>query len=267
MARSLWAFFMRDLVEETSYRLSFALSMLGVFFSAFTFYFLSQIFQDGAAAAMAPYGSDYFSFVLIGIAFNGYFSVGLNSFARGLRRAQNTGTLEAMVMTPAPLSIIVIGSAVWGYAFSTFRVLVYLGLGALLGVSLAGANVLGGLVSLVLAIVAFASLGIMAAGIITVIKRGDPVTTILTQVATLLGGIYFPISVLPEWLQWFSRVLPITYALEAMRLALLKGAGWDELRPNLLVLAGFCIVLFPLSLWVFRFAVERARLDGTLTHY
>lgn len=267
MLRLLWAFLERDFVEETSYRLSFFMSLFSVIFGAFTFYFLAQLVDARTIPALAEYNTDYFSFVLIGIAFNGYFTVGLNSFSRGLRQAQNTGTLEAMIMTPAPLPGIVVGSAVWGYAYATLRVFVYLLLGVLLGVRFTHANVVGGLVGLALSIMAFASLGIMAAGIITVIKRGDPVTAILTQLATLLGGIYFPITVLPGWLQTISRLLPVTYAVDVMRLALLKGAGWAELRPNLLTLAGFCVVLFPLSLLIFRLAVERARLEGTLTHY
>ncbi len=267
MLRLLWAFLVRDFVEETSYRLSFLMGLFGVIFGAFTFYFLAQLIDERAIPALAQYGTDYFSFVLIGLAFNGYFTVGLNSFSRGLRQAQNTGTLEAMIMTPVPLAGIVVGSAVWGYVYATVRIFVYLLLGAALGVRFSQANVLGGLVTLLLAVIAFASLGIMAAGIITVIKRGDPVTIILTQLAALVGGIYFPISVLPVWLQWVAKLLPITYALDAMRLALLKGAGWAELQPNLLILAVFCLALFPLSLFVFRLAVERARLEGTLTHY
>jgi ABC-2 type transport system permease protein len=52
-----------------------------------------------------------------------------------------------------------------------------------------------------------------------------------------------------------------------MRLSLLTGASWAELLPDLLVLTGFTVILFPLSLITFRWAVERARLDGTLAHY
>jgi hypothetical protein len=52
-----------------------------------------------------------------------------------------------------------------------------------------------------------------------------------------------------------------------MRLSLLVGASWSELLPDLLILAGFTVVLFPLSLLSFRYAVRRARQDGSLTHY
>lgn len=265
--RLLWSFFMRDMRTELSYRLSFLMSMAGIFFSTLTFYFVSLLLGD-EVPALEAYGGDYFSFVIIGVAFGGYFGLGLNGFARALRQAQTTGTLEAMLMTPAPLSQIIIGSATWSYAFTTFRVFVYLLLGTLfLGLNFEGANYLGALAALVLSIVAFASMGIIAASVIMVIKRGDPVTSLFGNVSTLVGGVLYPVEILPAGLQIFAALLPITYALRAMRLALLSGATWAELLPDLLILLLFCVVLFPVSLLSFRFAVRRARAEGTLAHY
>ncbi len=173
-----------------------------------------------------------------------------------------------MVMTPTPVSLIVIGSALWSYVFTTFRVLVYLLLGTLVfTLQLSGANYLGALASLLLSIIAFASIGIMAAGIIMVIKRGEPLTGLLSAFANLIGGIYYPVEIMPEWLQRISNVIPVTYAVRAMRLALLADASWSELAPDLLVLSSFTAVLFPLSLLVFRYSVELARRDGSLAQY
>lgn len=266
--KRLLAFLIRDYFTETSYRLGFLVSLGGIFLRVFIFYFLAQLVNEGAAPLLAEYNGDYFAFVLIGIAFGGYFSTGLSGFATALRQSQTTGTLEAMMMTPTPVSLLIVGSAMWSYTYTTFRVLVYLLIGVLLlDLSLAQANVLAALVSLVLAIVAFASIGILAASIIMVIKRGDPITALFGNLANLIGGVYYPIEILPEWLQLLARLLPITYALRAMRLALLTGAGWAELAPDLLALLLFCLVLFPTALLLFRYAVEQARADGSLTHY
>ena len=100
-----------------------------------------------------------------------------------------------------------------------------------------------------------------------VVKRGDPITAVFGGLANLIGGVYYPIEILPNWLQFFARLLPITYALRAMRLSLLNGAGWAELAPDLLALLLFCVLLFPLSLLIFRYAVEQARADGSLAQY
>ena len=266
--RLVRAFLRRDWLNEISYRFSFLLQFFGVFFSVAVFHFVAQLFGDSAAAFLEPYGGDYFSFVLIGIAFGGYFGVGLSGFSSSLRQAQTTGTLEAMLTTPTRVSTIIINSSLWAYAFTTLRVLVYLFIGAVfLGVDLSQGNYPAALLILILTIIAFSGLGILAASFIMVLKRGDPVTWALNALATLLGGVYYPITVLPDWLQVLAGLIPVTYALRAMRLALLQGASFTELLPDILALAFFAAVFLPLSLVAFRWAVQRARVDGSLTHY
>lgn len=262
------AFIVRDFLNETSYRFSFLLSVGAIIFNVLIFYFLSEFIDQATTPIAAGAEVDYFSFLLIGIAFASYFNAGLTSFSRSLRDAQVTGTLEAMLMTPTPLSAIVTGSAAWSYVFTTFRVLVYLLVGMLIsGLRFTGANYLAALAGLILAIIAFASIGIGAAAVIMVIKRGNPVTVLFASVANLVSGVYYPVEVLPEWLQVIARLMPLTYALRLMRKALLAGASWSELANDFLALIIFCLVLFPLSLILFRVAVQRARLEGTLAHY
>jgi len=71
-------------------------------------------------------------------------------------------------------------------------------------------------------------------------------------VSSLVGGVYYPVAILPDWLQAVSALLPITYALRAMRLALLQGASVEQILPELLALAGSPSFLMPLSLAAFR---------------
>ncbi|MEJ2265934.1 MAG: ABC transporter permease, partial [Anaerolineales bacterium] len=193
---------------------------------------------------LEAYGGDYFAFVLIGIAFAGYFGVGLSSFSSSLRQAQTTGTLEAMLTTPTALSTIILSSSLWSYLLTTLRVLVYLLIGDLfLKVNLGGGNYLGALIVLILTIISFSSLGIIAASFIMVLKRGDPITWLFNATSSFLGGIYYPVTILPGWLQFFSYLLPVTYALRAMRLALLQGASTATILSDILVLAVFSAIL------------------------
>ena len=262
------AFLRRDWQAESSYKLAFALQFVNIFFTVGVFYFVAQLVEAGANPYLEPYGGDYFSFALIGIAFSAYFGVGMTSFASSLRTAQTTGTLEAMLVTPTRLSTIILSSAQWSYLFITLRVLIYLLVGVLLlGVSLGDANYLAALVILVPTVISFGSLGIIAAAFIMVFKRGNPIAWLLSALANLLGGTYYPIAVLPIWLQKLSALIPVTYALRAMRLALLQGAGFDQLWGDILALCLFCVILLPLSLITFTYAVRRARVNGSLAHY
>ena len=267
MHRAL-AFLRRDWRLQLSYRFSFLLQFFGIFFNLLVFYFLSKLVGDSAAPYLEPYGGNYFAFVLIGLAFSGYFGVGLNSFAANLREAQTTGTLEAMLMTPTRLSTVIMSSSIYDYGFVTFQVFVYLALGGLLfGVQLDKGNTPAALVVLVLTIIAMTSLGIIAASFIMVLKSGDPVTLLISSLAVLLGGVYYPVQLMPQWLQQLSRLLPITYSLDAMRRTLLADASFQEIMPDIIALAIFGVVLVPLSLLIFRYAVHRAKVDGSLAHF
>ncbi len=262
------AFLIRDLRSEMSYRVSFLLQFFNILFSVVSFYFVAQLFGEGVVSHLEPYGGDFFSFVLIGIAFGGYFGVGLSGFSNSLRRAQTTGTLEAMLSTPTRLSTIILSSSLWSYLLTTLRVVVYLLLGLLFfGVDLRQGNYGLAFLILILAVISFSSLGIIAASFIMVLKRGNPVTLVFGAMSTLLGGVYYPITVMPAWLQQLSNLVPMTFALRSMRLALLKGASFSSVLSDVLALVGFSLVLLPLSLALFRYAVKRAKSDGSLTHY
>jgi ABC-2 type transport system permease protein len=262
------AFLKRDLSLMLSYRLSFFLQFFGIFFSVLMFFFIARLFGQAATPYLAAYGGDYFSFVLVGIAFSGYLGVAMGSFSGSIRQGQMMGTLEVMLVTPTRLSTILISSSLWSFAFTSLRIVVYLVVGALVfGVNLSQANWLAALLIQFLTILTFGSLGIVSASFIMAFKQGNPLNMVLGTASSLLGGVYYPITVLPLWLQPFSHLLPITYSLRAMRLAVLQGYSLSALAPDLLALVLFAVVLFPLSLVAFRLAVRKAKLDGSLTQF
>jgi ABC-2 type transport system permease protein len=262
------AFVKRDLSLMLSYRLSFFLQFFGIFFSVLMFFFIARLFGQAATPYLAAYGGDYFSFVLVGIAFSGYLGVAMGSFSSSIRRGQMMGTLEVMLVTPTRLSTILVSSSLWSFAFTSLRIVVYLVVGALVfGVNLSHANWLAALLIQVLTILSFGSLGIISASFIMAFKQGNPLNMVLGTASSLLGGVYYPITVLPVWLQPFSHLLPITYSLRAMRLAVLQGYSLSALAPDMLILAVFAIVLFPLSLVAFRLGVQKAKMEGSLTQF
>ncbi len=262
------AFFRRDLSIAISYRLHFLMQLFGILFSVSTFYFLAQLFGDALIPELEQYGGDYFSFVVIGLAFSGYMGLSLYSFADSIRESQVMGTLEIMLLSPTRLSAILLSSSLWPYVLTTIRVVFYFLLGAVIfGLSLSQANFLTALVVLLLSITSFSGIGILSAAIVLVVKKGDPVAWALNGVSTLLAGVYYPITVLPDWLEPISRFLPLTYALDGMRMAMLKEASLYDVRFDILALLGFTLVLTPLSLLVFRKALKRAKIEGSLIQY
>ncbi|MEE9193163.1 MAG: ABC transporter permease [Thermodesulfobacteriota bacterium] len=266
--RKPWAFLLKDFINETSYKFSFIIQFLGIFFTVLVFFFLSKLFGNAVSPLLKPYGGDYFSFVLIGIAFANYLQVSLRSFSSCIRDAQILGTLEALLVTQTSIPTIIFSSSLYSFVLASLRVIVFLLIGVLaLGLNIGDANFMGAILILLLTIFSFSSLGIISASFIMVLKRGDPLSWIFTSMSWLLGGVYYPITVLPDWVQKFSYLLPITYSLEGMRLALLKGYTLRALLPSIIPLLIFTIIMLPVSMWVFKYAVKRAKVDGSLIKY
>lgn len=262
------AFVYKDFINETSYKFAFIIQILGIFFSALVFFFLSKLLGDSVSPYLKPYGGDYFSFVLIGIAFANYLQVSLSSFSSCIRNAQMLGTLEALLVTQTEIPTIILSSSIYSFVLTSFRVIIFLLFGILvLGLDIGEANFFGGILVLLLTILSFSSIGIISASFIMVLKKGDPINWIFTNLSWLLGGVYYPISVLPDWVQKFSYLLPITYSLEGMRMALLKGYTIRALLPNIIPLLIFTAVMLPVSMWVFKYAVKKAKIDGSLIKY
>jgi ABC-2 type transport system permease protein len=264
----LQAFLRRDLRLHLSYRFAFALGFIGILFNVAVFFFLARLVTEAGVPALQQYGSDFFPFVLIGIAFRGYLGVALNHFASSLRSEQMMGTLEMLLASPLRLSTLVGATTSFTFVYHAATVAAYLLLGLLMGsLSLGRMNLPVAFLVMIPTVVSFAALGMLSASFMMTVKRGDPVNFLINATATLFGGVYFPVEVLPESLRIVSRALPITYSLEAMRKALLMRAGVGEVVTELVVLTAFAVLLLPIGLLVFRHALGQARRDGTLGQF
>ena len=120
------AFIKRDFLNEISYRTAFLLQLFGMVVSILIWFFLSQIIPSDIEGLG---GLDYFSWVLVGLAFTSYLNAALSSFARKMRSEQLTGTLEAMLATPTRMPLVIFSSAAWDFIFSSFRVIGFLLIG------------------------------------------------------------------------------------------------------------------------------------------
>jgi ABC-2 type transport system permease protein len=265
--RKILAFFRRDVAVARSYRIVFALEILEAFFGVATFFYLSRFVSNQQLSLVLPAGSDYFAFALVGFAFFDYLTVSLSAFDSTITEAQQNGTLEAMLVTETPLTMILIASAAYPFVLLALRTVIYLAWGALFfHFPVREANWLGAVIILVTSILAFAGLGIISTSYLLLFKRGNPARWLIVGASSLLGGIMYPVSVLPGPLQWVARLIPVTYSLEGMRQALLSGATLAQLWPSVQALILFAVILLPLSGTIFAWALRRTKITGTLTH-
>lgn len=262
------SFLRRDWNIEISYKFAFVFQFVGIVFQITLFYFLSKFVGNGAAKFLKNYGGNYFTFVLVGIAYQNYFSLALGGFSRNLRRDQMLGTLEMMLIAPVSGQQILGLSASFEMLFTSLRIFLYLLIGALFfGLDLHQANFLTCFVILFLTITSFSGIGIMSAAFIMIVKKGDPVVWLFSLGNTLFGGVYFTPDVLPPILQKVSFLLPMTHSLHAFRKGLLFGSPLTDLMPEILILTIFSIITLPLGFYSFKFAIRLAKKYGSLAQY
>ena len=262
--RRLRAFFLRDLQMALSYPLDFAMRIGTLAFQLVLLYFLSLLV--GSKESLNRFGG-YLPFTAVGLATMGYFQAGFTTFSSAIRSEQMTGTLEALLMTPTCIPSFIVGSALWSFSWTTITALLYLGGSALIYDFELKGNLFLVLGLLFLLTLFFVSLGTISASFVMVYKRGDPLGFIVGMFSALLGGVFFPVTIMKPWLQTVSNYIPLRHGLDGLRAILLEGQTFAQTWPQFRALIAFNIVLIPLSLYIFQRALRRARREGTLLQY
>ncbi len=269
MIRMIIAFVERGAQEEISYRFSSLLRVLGVFFSLFVFYEISRLFPPEVASSyLRPYGGNYFAFVVLGIALNDYSTTGLSHLSNTIRTWQTEGVLEPVLASPVPWPSMAWAVTVEGFLWSSLRAALYVVVGALaVPRFFALEHPLALLLALALSLVAFGGLGLLSASFILVFKRGNPVVWVVGGLSTLLAGVYYPLDLLPGYLQAVAEVFPLTHSLRAMRLVILQGAGIGEVGRSLLILLALDLLLVAAGRVALSLAMTYVRKHGSLAEY
>ncbi|MGK7913017.1 MAG: ABC transporter permease [Synechococcus sp.] len=262
----LLAFARKDLRVAASYRTDFLARNFFILSFTLLFYFAgSAIGGDNGVSLLGGGSTEYFPFVIIGLAFLTFINTLVNDFPDTIKQAQTFGTLEPMLVTTTPIGLILAGNLAYPLIRSSLNVASYLLLAVLLGVDMSQANVLSAIAIFIATIAAFGGLGALLGASVMVFKQNFG-RFVLQTLFSLFGGVFFPIESLPPGIQWVASCIPLTPALDGMRAAILQGASLADLWQPLVHLLGFAAVFIPVGYVCFRGAVRVAQKDGTLTY-
>jgi len=267
-SRVFRAFVRRELSALGGYRGAMFIRLFGFALAIGSILFLSRFVGASVNPHLAAYRGNYLGFVVIGLLAAEFQQVGVSVLAQRIRMAQMMGTLEAEVATPAPPWMVLGAPPVFEFAISSLRSAAYLiGAKLLLGLDLSHVDWASLLLSVPLIVAAFSGLGLLAAATTMLVRRLNPVSLIIGSLSFFLSGVMYPVTVLPSWLRSAGALLPLTHALAVLRGALLAGSPPAALQSSLLALLLFAALLAPLGVGLFAYALRRARIDGSLSHY
>jgi len=298
---ALWAFGLREYRIWQSYRVNQVLWLTNLFVTTYLFFLLGKTLAGDAASVIpAAYGTNYMSFIVVGVTINVFINTNLVDPYIRIRRAYFQGTMDLFLLSPmsiyTPLLGLMSKSAIDDYPrlFFTF------GFGMLLfGASFSFHAVWLALGFTVLFLAAGFGIGLLSASSFHLfdIKQGtatstasgsgaggslEPISFIVQGLlATLVAGTYYPVTVLPMPLQWLACLIPHTYAFDALRRLLDPNArlgqpvlpiqhalpGLSPIAVDGLALGLLTVTLLPLGFYLYARGIERARGNGTLTRW
>jgi ABC-2 type transport system permease protein len=176
------------------------------------------------------------------------------------------GTIEYTFMAPLARSVHLLGMGAFAVLYGVLRTAaLFVVVAVFFGLTFPDANFAAALVLLAVASVSFVGVGMVTA-ILPLIspEKGAQLGFIAQGLLLVVSGVYYPVDVMPGWMQAIATVSPATYALHGIRAAVLDGAGlgevWGDLWPLLLLGA----IAIPLGLLVFRAGERYAKRHGKL---
>jgi len=205
--------------------------------------------------------------LIVGAAFWNYLSVVFSWIAETIAVERWEGTLEYTMMAPVHRSTHLLGSVAYAMVFGLVHTAAILVAMILFFPDLAtgSANVLTVVAFMVLGSFSFVGIAMLAAILpLLYVERGAQMTFVLQSVLLLVSGVYYPIDVLPGWMQVLSHLSPATYAIDGVRQGLIDGIPVSQLTGNVWPLIVMGIVLIPTGLWAFGRAERYAKRTGKL---
>jgi len=264
--KQIAAFTKRDFYSWTTYKTAMLTQLINVFIGVFSWGVSSTYVQKPVSEM---YGSDYISFLVVGIAISNL----IMPLVQGVERQLNPWTLETILMTGISTPVFVIGNVMWRYLFSILTFIPHI----LIGIFVFGArlnmNLIATIIAFAISAVMLMGLAMISTGLRIVTKSTDPVTWALNVLQNLFSGISFPVvfldSIFFPGVSTISWLLPQTWVYHLCRLSMLTNPSLLDPTFQIQLLQGciFALILFPIGYKIFGWSVARSKREGTLGWY
>ncbi|MFL5779734.1 MAG: ABC transporter permease [Thermoleophilaceae bacterium] len=254
----------RDYLLFVSYRTRMFTTLFTTAVSLTLFYYVSRLVHSRAVGSP----DDYYAFVVVGLVIFGVLTSTLSTPVATLRAELQTGTFERLVVSPFGAVRSIASLLLFPLALATATAVVSLAFaGIVFGLDIRWETAPLAIPVALLGAVAFAPFGLAMASAVVLFKQTNAGATFVITGVSLLAGVYFPVVLLPDWIEWASNVQPFTPAVDQLRNLLVGTELHESVALGLGKLIGFAVVMTPLALLLLRAAVRRSRSRGTIIEY
>lgn len=211
--------------------------------------------KSGLVSLKIPniYGNlEYLDFLVPGIIALTVFMGSVATTGSAIAGEKEDGTLVRMLMTPISKRSVILGKTIYQLILQVARaVILILAAYFLVGFSMNGSWLLIALILIVFTL-GGVGLGIVMSTMVEDMESFFQLNMLITMPAMFVTGVFFPLSSIPNWMRYIAYCLPLTYAIDAMRIVMVKGQGLSAISNDLIILTLFAIVTFTLGVRLFR---------------
>ncbi len=266
--RSAYAFIERNLFLTRRYWGWEVVWIVYSIVNAISITFIAKAASSITGEALSDAATSYFIlYLMVGTVVWHYLSIVFDMTSEAIQWERWEGTIEYTFMAPVSRTAHLLGQSLFAVLFGAGHTVIILTVLALtFQVDLSNANFATLAVATLAGSLGFIGLGLVAA-VLPLLwpEKGIQMTNIIKALILLVSGVYYPITVLPEWLQPIAYLSPATYMLDGMRRGLLDGATPADLMvSHILPLALTAVVAIPLGLYVFGRMEHYAKRTGIL---
>jgi ABC-2 type transport system permease protein len=169
--------------------------------------------------------------------------IGSYMAALNIVKEKEIGTIEQINVTPVRKLYFILGKLIpfWLLSMVVFTI------GLLIQRFVYGIVPQGniGLLYLFLSVysVAILGFGLLVSTYAETQQQAMSVAFFFVMIFLLMSGLFTPIESMPEWAKWISRLTPVSYFIEVMRMIVLKGSGFSDIKNQLGIEVLFALVL------------------------
>ena len=218
--------------------------------------FMKQLLaKTGSVSLNLPnvYGNlEYLDFLIPGVIALTVFMGSVATTGSAIAGEKEDGTLVRMLMTPISKRSVILGKTIYQLILQLGRaVILILAAYLLLGFNMSGSWLLLSLV-LVIFTLGGVGMGIVMSSRVEDMESFFQLNMLVTMPSMFVTGVFFPLSSVPDWMRYIAYCLPLTYAIDAMRIIMIKGQGLNAISTDLIILSLFAIVTFTAGVHLFR---------------
>ncbi len=206
------------------------------------------------------------TYLLIGAVLWAYLGIIFEFLTETVAWERWEGTIEYTFMAPLRRGAHLAGMGLFAVLYGFARAaLLFAVVAAFFDIEMPKANFVAAMVVVLVASVSFTGIGMMTAVLPLISpEKGAQLGFVAQGVLLVVSGVYYPVEILPGWMQAVATISPATYALDGARAAILEGTGIGDLWGELGALALIGVVAVPLGLALFGAGERYAKRNGKL---